>query len=511
MSSADNDVFPLVDEKLAVLGVVGPLARTLKGFVYNQIEDAIRKLVTTKLIVAYDNLIRTIQDLMPGCGTLLEKGGSKTPFEDSQPEDEYGWVTKAGGWDAEAAARRNAGGGPGSPMAVANQIVSPAIQAELKAIAGADPDALASQLTDAATAEAGQLADIATAEAEQLTDAASAEAGQLSDVAADAAMDAGQQAGAEVDAAASSVATTGAAQQTGAGVQSELTVRPVAVAEEGGLEAGLNIRVTLQAYFAGALAQKDQWFKEMEPTIKSAMPAKTEVTMESLAWVTTQGSDAAKSTKQAQKKLAKIKVPTQDFHVRGLQNALSSILPLVNHVGGQAKHRVDELGLLAGDALKEGLNLGDLRRALSQVMQELVMDKVQHDIFPLLDKAVKDIALEQDLPNIITKKVTRCVFDIAEDFARKEVNTQVVAFVATVGAALVIPGLAAANATKDKVAEDEFGFAKGDYQKHRKERPRGGVVDLVNSVLDPEHERIEKLAEECDSFLKTYRATAMTP
>eukprot|EP01046_Picozoa_sp_COSAG06_P044530 COSAG06_NODE_6015_length_3153_cov_17.373281_3_plen_321_part_01 len=317
--STDNELFPLLDDRLASLGLVGPLASKVQDFVYNQVEDTIRKLVNNQLIIAYDNLNRSLQGVMPGCGVQQEKGSGKGgPFVDAQEEDEYGWVVKEGGWEKESKRRRNAGDGPGSPMAVANQIVSPEIQQKLRSIAG-EQDEETSESTAEPQAEA---AAIDNAESEPVPEEGTA-------------VEPEPDSGVEV--AASNTGDAG--------------------------ETLFDIKVTLQAYLDGALKQKDVWLEEAAAIVEQA------------------GKDP--------KKLAKIKVPTSEFHVSGLRNALSTLLPLTEHLGGQARNRVVELGLLDEDgiALNPNLDLGAMRRALSQVMQEIVMDKVQQEVYPLLDGA----------------------------------------------------------------------------------------------------------------------------
>ena len=129
------ELFPLLDEGLDALGLIGPVAKKVKTFLYAQVEDKIRLLLHDKVVELYDNLSNSMQ--VPGCGVEYEdKREAKAGFKDAEQEDEFGYVAKGGGWEKEKKKRR--GSGPGSPMAFANQIVSPEIVAQLKAITGGD-------------------------------------------------------------------------------------------------------------------------------------------------------------------------------------------------------------------------------------------------------------------------------------------------------------------------------------------------------------------------------------
>lgn len=234
-------------------------------------------------------------------GVKNEHGDGKKGFKDAQEEDEFGWVVKQGGWDKEKKLRRNAGGGPGSPLAFANQIVSPEIMAQLKGLAGG-----------------GGGGGDDTEEADDAED--------------DDALD--ELDGLEVPAGGSAAAPDGG------------SASPPAI---------------IMAFVDAAIVEMEKWKNEAEAEIKKAGKNKG--------------------------KLKKIQVPTGKFLEAGIKAALAIVLPLLEEIGGPVVDRAKALGIIATEGADgivkgglESLDLSALKRGFSQMLQEMVMDKVRHEV-----------------------------------------------------------------------------------------------------------------------------------
>jgi hypothetical protein len=141
--------------------------------------------------------------------------------------------------------------------------------------------------------------------------------------------------------------------------------------------------------------------------------------------------------------LAAIKVPTGDFHKKGLEGALNKALPMLHAHGGfvtgfvekldeagqeafkKAKAAAGKAGAAARGKPKKGgkftppawLPHADaifMRRGLDQLVQEFVMDKVGKDVFPLIEEKVTMLGKEVGLFGPMMKKLKGLVFDLAE-------------------------------------------------------------------------------------------------
>eukprot|EP01046_Picozoa_sp_COSAG06_P022160 COSAG06_NODE_1701_length_8674_cov_30.790904_1_plen_1199_part_10 len=431
MDKAYLEVFPMLDQKLSALGLIGPVAKKVKGFVYDQVEDKLRMLIHNQVVELYDNLSSSMQ--IPGCGVKREGGDGKKGFHDAQEEDEFGWIVKKGGWDKEKQLRRKSGGGPGSPLALANQVVSPEIMKQLKALAGGGGDG----------------------------------------------GDGGDDDGDDDD---------GLDELEGLEVPDQAPAP--APAPAGG---SASPPVIIMAFVDAAVAEMEKWKNETEAEIKKAGKNK--------------------------KKLLAIKVPTGKFLEAGIKAAMEVVLPLLEEIGGPVVDRAKALGIIASEGadgvMKGGLDtldLGALKRGFSQMLQEMVMDKVQHEVFPLLDGAVMDLAADQGLPSFIAKKVKFMVFDIAEETVRGLIHGQIQTAFKKTEKKISIKGMGKASLGKE-VKEDKFGFlvAAGGFTKYKKGRPSsGGIMDFVNQVLDEKtQKKLAKMGDEVAPFLTAYMKAAM--
>merc|ERR1711871_978873 len=130
----------------------------------------------------------------------------------------------------------------------------------------------------------------------------------------------------------------------------------------------------------------------------------------------------------------------------GLRFTLRLIAPLLEAAGGPIADRARVLGILpgndgegdeasldlssrvqGGDPTKGSrlgsLSFNELKRGLSQMIQELILVPVKEQIFPLLDGSVMDLVKEQSLPKIIGKKIRGLVFDIVEGLVRSLIHS----------------------------------------------------------------------------------------
>ena len=64
VDKAYMEVFPMLDSKLSALGLIGPVAKKVKGFLYDQVEDKLRGLIHNQIVELYDNLSSSMQ--IPG-------------------------------------------------------------------------------------------------------------------------------------------------------------------------------------------------------------------------------------------------------------------------------------------------------------------------------------------------------------------------------------------------------------------------------------------------------------
>lgn len=103
-----------------------------------------------------------------------------------------------------------------------------------------------------------------------------------------------------------------------------------------------------------------------------------------------------------------VHVPTHAFQRAGLMAALEELKVEVLEFGGPAARFMDGLELTAKSTAL------DVRRALSQLVQEFVMGQLIKDVFPEIDKRLKEL----DLFGPIAQKVRQLVYDMAEDVVR---------------------------------------------------------------------------------------------
>jgi hypothetical protein len=180
-------------------------------------------------------------------------------------------------------------------------------------------------------------------------------------------------------------------------------------------------------------------------------------------------------------------VPAAVFQKAGLKAAMKELQPVLEELGGPITERVKTIMLTMEQRST------DMRRGLSQLVQELVVSKVRDEIFPKIDEAIDK---HKKIRGPIAKKVKGVVYDLAEGGVRKKVQAQITASFSDLSAKLAPDGAAVAPEEGEEQEEDDFGFlvSEGGYKKFK--GSGGGLPDpmqMAQKIVDPE--TIEKLKQ----------------
>jgi hypothetical protein len=96
----------------------------------------------------------------------------------------------------------------------------------------------------------------------------------------------------------------------------------------------------------------------------------------------------------------------------------------------------------------------DMRRALDQMLQELVVSKATEDVFPVLEEKVSELGL----PKLLDKKIRNVIIGTAEETLRKDVHSKLLEAYETLMSKVMPEGAAAAPDIGEEQEEDEYGF-----------------------------------------------------
>ena len=180
-----------------------------------------------------------------------------------------------------------------------------------------------------------------------------------------------------------------------------------------------------------------------------------------------------------------LRVPVAIFQKAGLAAAIEFLRPKLDTMGGFVAERAAMLNLTADQRST------DMRRALDQVMQEVVIQKAHEDVFPALQVRMQEI---DNIPRLILDKVESAVFDIAEQDLRKAVHDIIVSGFQDIQTHLStsIPDTKPEAEVGDEIEEDEFGFVvreggfKGYQEQNQMGAPELNVADLFKGFgIDP--------------------------
>jgi Ca2+-binding EF-hand superfamily protein len=147
-----------------------------------------------------------------------------------------------------------------------------------------------------------------------------------------------------------------------------------------------------------------------------------------------------------------IQMPVSAFLKGGIEACLEQLRPLMTDIGGRVR-KVSEAVKIDGK-----MRSTMMRRRLSHLLQELLVDKARSEVFPILEKGV----LELGLPSIAKKIVIKMAIDFAEETMRKAIHDQVINLFDVIQKRLVVTGTVASAEGGEVIEEDEFGFPLKD-------------------------------------------------
>jgi hypothetical protein len=206
-------------------------------------------------------------------------------------------------------------------------------------------------------------------------------------------------------------------------------------------------------------------------------------------------------------------VPASDFQKEGLVAGLGQLRPILEGISEEVAERVHNV-------MDAGMDMAahstDIRRGLSQLLQELVVVQAREEVFPLIGEV---ISAHKKIRGPMATKVKSVVFDLAEGLARKEAHKRIVETYADMMAAVVRPGCVAIPEEGETQEEDEYGFlvSEGGYAAFKGSSGLGGLVgDLeakameeVKKVVDPAMvDKLMLLVERAQAMLEGYDAKA---
>jgi hypothetical protein len=165
----------------------------------------------------------------------------------------------------------------------------------------------------------------------------------------------------------------------------------------------------------------------------------------------------------------------------------------------------------------------DIRRELSQLLQQFVMDIAEEQVFPQLDKAVNKLPI----PNIgpmkaLGAQVTVQVYSLTDENVRKQVHAQIVNVFSMVEEKMKVPDCSVAEEAGTPQVEDTFGFlkSKGGFKEFKKTEllhstgkmaaamgAAAVAAAAVGAAAKDEMPTVFGVCRQCDQGLKVYGPT----
>lgn len=215
------------------------------------------------------------------------------------------------------------------------------------------------------------------------------------------------------------------------------------------------------------------------------------------------------------KKLAKVQVPTASFQKAALEVVLAELRPQLESMGEEIAVRVrvimDDLNdtkavveetkkkknkaLVASAAI--AARSTDLKRALDQMLQELVVGRAREEVFPELTKKIEGLGLPtMELMSLVNKQA----HDAAEEGLRQQVHMRLATVHRDLSISLAPKGTSVAAEPGIAQVEDSFGFlvSAGGYSLYKSTRPTpegsilaqfaskiGGPMEHVGKIVNP--------------------------
>eukprot|EP01048_Picozoa_sp_COSAG05_P002684 COSAG05_NODE_114_length_18068_cov_60.696422_4_plen_948_part_00 len=223
-------------------------------------------------------------------------------------------------------------------------------------------------------------------------------------------------------------------------------------------------------------------------------------------WMEAEGNELIETARgnleDAETALANVGVPIGNFLSAGLAAALENLRETLIQIGGSLAQVAGEIGDLAAE------NVHGLLRTLDQMVQHLVMDKINQFVFPELEARFADLDMG-NVPGPLVKKAQNAMFDMAESIVRKAMHSQMMESFEDLKDEIEVPGckvLFDALDPKDEV--DAVGWLKreGGYPKWKGGGGIGaGLMDMVKEIIDPSIiAQLEKLSGEAAPIMKKY-------
>eukprot|EP01052_Picozoa_sp_SAG31_P015524 SAG31_NODE_1000_length_10456_cov_3.588394_5_plen_973_part_00 len=196
-----------------------------------------------------------------------------------------------------------------------------------------------------------------------------------------------------------------------------------------------------------------------------------------------------------------VTVPAGEFLKRGLLLAFETLQPVLIDLGGAVADRAASFDLSVEERST------DMRRKVDQLLQELVLNAAQKNVYPLIDDLMSK---NRQLRGPLAKKVKLMVYDIAEATLRKRVHVQVHEAYDDLLSQSVPDGMGLRSEDGDEREEDEYGFlvCEGGYKAFKGNSGFGGLVDpmaLVRKVLSDEvvfqlHSQVDQMHTMVQSY-----------
>jgi len=184
---------------------------------------------------------------------------------------------------------------------------------------------------------------------------------------------------------------------------------------------------------------------------------------------------------------ATLKVPVNTFIKNGLAAADNELRALIQKStpkqykeenGGKTSTLIQNLPFPSTDA-----HSTDLRRAFSQVAQQMVVDNALFTVGPEIDKKLSALSLPEEKG--LQAQVRAEAYAVAEENLRKKVHSQIVESFKKAKAQLKIKGCKVESEPGNARDEDEFGFlvCEGGYEMYR---ARTAAADAGNEDTQSE-------------------------
>eukprot|EP01052_Picozoa_sp_SAG31_P015525 SAG31_NODE_1000_length_10456_cov_3.588394_6_plen_357_part_00 len=140
-------------------------------------------------------------------------------------------------------------------------------------------------------------------------------------------------------------------------------------------------------------------------------------------WMETEGNALIAKAKKKGKDLESVKVPVSQFHKAGLNAALKALKKQLSEMGDPLKGYAEAMVIAGRETVVE------YRRMADQLVQHLVMDKVQLLVFPELDARIADL----DLPRgPVGGQIKKKAYDMLEEIVRKVIHKEFLSLFRTV-------------------------------------------------------------------------------